>query len=60
VWASGSLIPALSLGVPAVAAALPLHEELPGGGKAGCSSSRATWSRCGMSCRRRRPIRPSP
>ncbi len=35
VWTSGSLILALSLGVPAVAAQIPTHEELIGGGVAG-------------------------
>src|SRR5439155_19964737 len=35
VWTSGSLILALSMGVPAVTAALPMYEELLGGGEAG-------------------------
>ena len=35
VWTSGSLILALSLGVPAVAAALPPYDELLAGGEAG-------------------------
>jgi glycosyltransferase involved in cell wall biosynthesis len=35
VWTSGSLILALSLGVPVVASRLPIHEDLVGDGQAG-------------------------